>query len=91
MSLSMLFVPLTAWVMMKARMKGGPRHKPTSLQVMVKGVERGLWPTPGAQDAKWRDTPNNIVKRQERGYQISLHGAVLLEQIGRWPTPSAND
>jgi len=35
-----------AHMAMKARMKGGPRHKPTSLNVMVKGVERGIWPTP---------------------------------------------
>ncbi len=31
---------------MKARMKGGPRYTITSLQVMVKATERGLWPTP---------------------------------------------
>lgn len=36
---------------MKARIKGGPRYKPTSLSVMVKGVERRLWPTPTVQDA----------------------------------------
>jgi DNA (cytosine-5)-methyltransferase 1 len=35
-----------AHMAMKQRMKGGPRKKPTSLQVMVKGVERGMWPTP---------------------------------------------
>ena len=41
-----------AHMAMKARMKGGPRKKPTSLNVMVKGVERQMWPTPNANDAK---------------------------------------
>lgn len=35
-----------AHMRMKARMKGGPRKKPTSLTVMIKGVEKQLWPTP---------------------------------------------
>lgn len=37
-----------AHLRMKARMKGGPRNTVTSLTVMVKGIERGLWPTPTA-------------------------------------------
>jgi hypothetical protein len=36
---------------MKARMKGGARHTITSLNVMVKAVERGMWPTPTAMTA----------------------------------------
>lgn len=35
-----------AHMAMKSRMKGGPRKKPTSLQVVVKGIEQGIWPTP---------------------------------------------
>tara|TARA_R100000234_G_scaffold61134_1_gene36977 strand:- start:336 stop:1055 length:720 start_codon:yes stop_codon:yes gene_type:complete len=70
-----------AHMRMKQRMKGGPRHKPTSLQVMVKGVERGLWPTPTAQD-------NNQVSgnpdHPKRG--TTLGGAARL-----WPTPTASD
>lgn len=45
---------------MKARMKGGPRQAITSLAVMVKAVDRGMWPTPtavtntgGAALCKW--------------------------------------
>jgi len=38
---------------MKARMPGGPRKTITSLNVMVKAVERGMWPTPSARD--WKD------------------------------------
>ena len=41
-----------AHMRMKARMKGGPRQKPTSLTVMVKGVEQGMWPTPTATNTK---------------------------------------
>jgi hypothetical protein len=37
-----------AHLAMKARMPGGPRKTITSLTVMVKAVERGLWPTPTA-------------------------------------------
>ena len=39
-----------AHMAMKQRMKGGPRKKRTSLNVMVKAVERGMWPTPSASD-----------------------------------------
>lgn len=39
-----------AHLAMKQRMKGGPRKKITSLNVMVKAVERGLWPTPTKSD-----------------------------------------
>ena len=41
-----------AHMRMKARMKGGPRQKPTSLTVMVKGVEQGMYPTPTATNTK---------------------------------------
>ena len=39
-----------AHLAMKARMPGGPRKTITSLTVMVKAVERHLWPTPTASD-----------------------------------------
>jgi hypothetical protein len=39
-----------AHLAMKARMKGGPRQTITSLNVMVKAIERGMWPTPRATD-----------------------------------------
>lgn len=35
-----------AHLAMKERMKGGPRKTITSLNVMVKATERGMWPTP---------------------------------------------
>jgi len=38
---------------MKQRMKGGPRNTITSLNVMVKATERGMWPTPTSCD--WKD------------------------------------
>jgi hypothetical protein len=38
-----------AHMAMKRRMKGGPRQTITSLQVMVKAVERQMWPTPRAR------------------------------------------
>ena len=41
-----------AHMAMKARMKGGPRHTCTSLTVMVKGIEAGMWPTPTAAASK---------------------------------------
>ena len=40
-----------AHMRMKANMPGGPRKKCTSLNVMVKGIERGFWPTPTASAA----------------------------------------
>ena len=41
-----------AHMAMKARMKGGPRYTPTSLTVMVKGIEAEMWPTPTAAASK---------------------------------------
>ena len=70
-----------AHMRMKQRMKGGLRHKPTSLQVMVKGVERGLWPTPTAQD-------NNQVSGNP---DHPKRGTTLGGAVRQWPTPTAND
>lgn len=70
-----------AHMAMKARMKGGPRYKPTSLNVMVKGVERGLWPTPTAQDnIQVSGNPDH----PKRG--TTLGGAVR-----NYPAPSVQD
>jgi len=63
---------------MKARMKGGPRHTITSLNVMVKATERGLWPTPKAAADKYGGPREN-----DRG---DLQAAVRM-----WPTPLAGD
>ena len=71
-----------AHMAMKARMKGGPRHKPTSLTVMVKGIERGMWPTPTVQDANGRDRHN----QRNGSTSPSLLGAVRM-----WPTPCSTD
>ena len=60
-------------------MKGGPRHKPTSLQVMVKGIEKGLWPTPTLHG-------NYNRKGVSQNSGDGLETAVKKEL---WPTPTA--
>jgi hypothetical protein len=57
---------------MKATKMGSPRYKPTSLQVMVKGVELGLWPTPTTQDAANNGGPS----------QASRHSPPLNSLVG---------
>jgi hypothetical protein len=69
-----------AHMAMKQRMKGGPRYKATSLQVMVKGVERGLWPTPRANDAEKRGNFDTTNPRNG-----------LPAAAKQWPTPTASD
>jgi len=64
---------------MKARMKGGPRSQITSLNVMVKAMERGLWPTPKARD--WKGPEG----RAYAGTREDLPSAVM------WPTPTRAD
>lgn len=66
-----------AHLAMKARMKGGPRHTITSLTVMVKAGDQGLWPTP--RNAGF-DAGGH------RGRADSTHAAVKM-----WPTASATD
>jgi hypothetical protein len=61
-----------AHMQMKLRMKGGPRYKPTSLQVMVKGVERRMWPTPRA------------IYGEHPGMLDPSH---LTRAVQFWPTP----
>ena len=66
-----------AHMAMKARMKGGPRHKITSLQVMVKGIEQGFWPTP---------TRNGNHNRKGLS---PTSGDGLATAVKMWPTPSS--
>ena len=68
-----------AHMRMKANMKGGPRYKPTSLQVMVKGIEKGLWPTPTIHG-------NYNRKGVSQNSGDGLETAVKKEL---WPTPTA--
>lgn len=49
-----------AHMAMKQRMKGGPRKKITSLNVMVKAVEGGTWPTPAARDYRSPNRNGNM-------------------------------
>ena len=73
---------------MKARMPGGPRYTITSLNVMVKAVNRRLWPTPnvpnGGHSPKGGMSPTGMTpdgkKRQ-----------VGLEQAVKWPPPNSRD
>ena len=72
-----------AHMAMKERMKGGPRKKPTSLNVMVKGIERGMWPTPRAHKHSGKDRED---------FSPSLHNVVggqlnppWVEWLMGWP------
>jgi DNA (cytosine-5)-methyltransferase 1 len=58
---------------MKQRMKGGPRNTITSLAVMVKAVERGMWPTPNSRD--YKGSPGAGL-RERGGHQSSLPASV---------------
>ena len=85
-----------AHMKMKANMKGGPRYKPTSLQVMVKGVEKGLWPTPRTTDT---NQGRGVVEINGKLYRpskalsqgILIGGANLSDAVQMWPTPSAHE
>jgi len=79
-----------AHMAMKARMKGGPRHKPTSLTVMVKGIERGMWPTPCARDHFPAHKPEYIEAKRAQGHGMSnLNDAVAHPHM--FPTPTATN
>ena len=69
-----------AHMAMKRRMKGGPRKKITSLNVMVKAVERGIWPTPSASDGMGGP-----------GCSGRDGGANLRTAVQSFPTPAARD
>lgn len=68
-----------AHLAMKQRMPGGPRSTITSLTVMVKAVERGLWPTPRATDGD----------RGGRGDLLAMVRTGLDSRRKNWPTPTA--
>ena len=70
-----------AHMRMKSNMKGGPRKKPTSLNVVVKGVEQGAWPSPNVSDA----TGSRLSKSKARPNEGGLLKAV------RWMTPNVMD
>jgi hypothetical protein len=73
-----------AHLAMKARMPGGPRHTITSLAVMVKATERGLWPTPSATLGSHAGL---VTPAKGRG------GGTLVEAVSQrmWPTPTVQD
>lgn len=73
-----------AHLAMKARMKGGPRKKITSLQVWVK-----MWPTPRAVDYKASSTKvlKSAVKRQPHG-RINLGELVNVQNSGDQLSPT---
>jgi hypothetical protein len=71
-----------AHMAMKARMPGGPRKKCTSLNVMVKGIEKGLWPTPRAsanENRQTKPTPSQLAGK---------HGLSLAAQVGGYLNPT---
>ena len=71
-----------AHLRMKARMKGGPRYKPTSLQVQI-----AMLATPQATDIR-----SDLRKPGERSEKANKGGCVnLREQIAMLPTPQANE
>lgn len=61
---------------MKARMKGGPRRKATSLTVMAK-----MWPTATARDS---------VGSGAARYSDGLHVTLTDRAVRQWPTPKAS-
>ena len=82
-----------AHMKMKANMKGGPRYKPTSLQVMVKGVEKGLWPTPQAvmpeqTYATWKARMERKTDPKSKNKKVPDNLAIAVKM---WPTPTVQD
>jgi hypothetical protein len=69
-------------------MNGGPRQTITSLTVMVKAVERGMWPTPtvpnGGRSPKGGMTPTGMTPDGKKR-QVDLAWAVK-----HWPTPKGS-
>jgi hypothetical protein len=69
---------------------GWTRHTITSLRVMAKAVDRGLWPTPTAGDAYGSGARNLPGSNAHVG--VSLTDAVVYGDSRtphRWPTPTA--
>jgi len=69
-----------AHMRMKARMKGGPRKTCTSLQVMVKGVERAMWLTPTQRDYRSQHAENSEAFEARKGHP---RGVNLVEEMQR--------
>jgi hypothetical protein len=76
-----------AHMAMKQQMPGGPRYKPTSLTVMVNGIERGLWPTPCARDHFPPHNPEYIAAKKAEGHGMSN----LNDAVSQFPTPTKRD
>jgi hypothetical protein len=74
-----------AHLKMRANLPGGPRRTISSLQVMAKATEAGLWPTPQAHDWKKGDP-----KRVGR-FGTKHGGRNLNDSVALWPTPTAGD
>lgn len=72
-----------AHLAMKARMKGGPRSQITSLQVMVKATDRGLWPTPRAGKTTDEEEETWLVRWAEG----KVATPPLTLAVKMWPTP----
>lgn len=76
-----------AHLAMKARMPGGPRTKITSLQVMVKAIDR--WPTPKASDSNPCGAEAMLRYNERTGRKTLITEAV--KRPKHWPTPRASD
>jgi hypothetical protein len=93
-----------AHLAMKARMGGG-RKAITSLTVMVKAVERGMWPTPrvsAARTSRFAATAPHSRSAPSLEQAIELRAGVLPRELNSlnevpeswrklWPTPAARD
>jgi DNA (cytosine-5)-methyltransferase 1 len=68
-----------AHMAMRQQMPGGPRYKPTSLAVMVNGIERGMWPTP------------TVCGNYNRKGASPTSGDGLATSVSQFPTPTKRD
>jgi hypothetical protein len=50
------------------------------------GLQQAEWLTPTNQSGGPTNSAEDVIRHQERGYQITLHGQVML---AAWPTPMA--
>ena len=74
-----------AHMAMKARMKGGARKKCTSLNVMVKGVEMRIFPTPTPTARSPQDCPS---ERKRKDPSLEAQANISLNQIGGQLNPT---
>jgi hypothetical protein len=86
-----------AHMAMKKRMKGGPRNNITSLQVMVKAMQKGvyreMWPTPKASEIdepyeqwlpKTKTNPSNLAVAVHKGTASYQDGMRLSPMFVEW-------